>query len=74
MPSSLKDIEKQALELSPAERELLASHLFQSVHHQSISDVDAQWLDLAEERYEALASGQDRGMSEQEFFQKLRNR
>ncbi len=67
MSPILKRIEKEAFQLSPLEREQLATHLFYSVHP-VLTDVDGAWLDLAERRYQELVSGKTSPLSEEEFF------
>lgn len=68
MSPELKEIEEKALNLSASDRETLANHLFQSVHNQELSELETEWIALAEERFAALASGSDPGLSEEEFF------
>lgn len=67
MSPVLDRIEKEAFQLSPLEREQLATHLFYSVHP-VLTDVDEAWLDLADRRYQDLASGKISPQSEEEFF------
>jgi putative addiction module component (TIGR02574 family) len=67
MSPVLDRIEKEAFQLSPLEREKLATHLFYSVHP-VLTDVDEAWLDLADRRYQDLVSGKTSPLSEEEFF------
>jgi len=67
MSPVLDRIEKEAFQLSPVEREQLATHLFYSVHP-VLTDVDEAWLDLADKRYQDIVSGKTSPLSENEFF------
>ncbi|MCZ6674548.1 MAG: addiction module protein [Verrucomicrobia bacterium] len=71
MALSIKELEREALQLTASEREKLASSLLQSTNNQEISDIDKAWLLVAEERYQALKSGQDEGISESDFLKKI---
>lgn len=70
MSPVLERIEKEASQLPAIERELLANHLFQSVHP-DLTDVDKAWLVLADKRYQALKSGKEKALSEDEFFSSI---
>lgn len=74
MSVSVQDLTKQALELSVADREKLASDLLESTHNKELSSVDREWLAVAEERYSELASGKDQGISEADFFAKVKDK
>ena len=71
MALSIKELEKEALQLSALERERLASNLLQSTYNKELTDIDEAWLSVAEERYGALTSGTDPGIAESEFFKKV---
>ena len=71
MALSIKELEKEALQLSALEREKLASNLLQSTYNKELTNIDEAWLSVAEERYDALASGTDSGITESEFFKKV---
>jgi len=68
MSLKLAEVEVSAQKLTPAERERLAQKLFESVHNQELTEVDMAWIELAEARFEKLCSGEDKGLSEDEFF------
>ena len=72
MIGKLKDIEDQARRLPASEREALPRRLFESVHHQELTDEDVAWIAVAEERYQAFRSGKDKGFDEDEFFAGIR--
>ena len=72
MTSEAREIEQKALSLPAAERELLANHLFQSVHNQELSENDEAWLSLAEERWNAYRSKPETGIEKKEFFNQIR--
>ena len=67
MSPALRQIEEQAFQLPASERELLANHLFQSIHP-DLTDVDEAWLALADERFQAFKQGKDPALSESKFF------
>lgn len=71
MISGLSEIERSAQLLSAAEREQLARKLFESVHGKELPEVDAAWLTVAEERLKAFDSGEDSGIGEEEFFNRV---
>ena len=73
MTSEAREIEKQALSLSTEEREILANHLFQSVHNQELSEVDEAWLSLAEERWNAYSKNPETGIEKKVFFSQIRD-
>lgn len=66
--STLQEIEKAALQLTPGERETLASHLFQSVHDQDINEIDAAWLDESEKRYQEFLKDPSTGIRHTDHF------
>lgn len=68
MSESLEIIRKKALKLSPAERERLATHLFESVHYQELNEIDKAWFEIAEQRYQNFKTGKAKGLSETEFW------
>jgi len=71
MSVSVAVLTKQALALSTAEREQLATSLLESTHHADLSDNDQAWLSLAEERFLRMQSGHDEGIPEANFFAKV---
>lgn len=71
MASLLKELEEKANELSPAEREVLANHLFQSVHNLELTELEGEWLEIAEMRFNALMNGRDKGIEEADFFKRF---
>lgn len=74
MTASAKEIEKSALRLSDDERERIATSLLHSLQRVEPGGTDAAWLDLAEDRFSRLVSGEGRGMAEDEFFGELKKR
>lgn len=73
MNNEAREIEKKALSLSVVEREQLASQLFQSVHNQELSDIDREWLSLAEERWNSYTANPDQGIEKKAFFTQIRD-
>ena len=74
MGVSVKKITEQALTLPATEREKLASYLLQSTHNSELTDIDREWISVAEERFVDLQSGKDPGITESEFFSKVKER
>ena len=74
MSISVKEITEQALALPANEREKIASSLLQSTHNSELTDIDKEWISVAEERFANLESGKDLGIPESEFFAKVRKR
>jgi putative addiction module component (TIGR02574 family) len=72
MNVSVKELTEQALALTVAEREKLASSLLQSTHNQELTANDIDWMALAEERFMDLQSGKDSGIPESEFFSRVK--
>lgn len=72
MSVSVKEITEQALALPATEREKLASSLLQSTHNSELTEIDREWISVAEERFADLQSGKDPGIPESEFFGKVK--
>lgn len=64
--SSLEDIEAAAMALSDEERVALAERLLTSVHFDP--QLQKMWLDEAARRDALMESGEDRGLTIEEFF------
>lgn len=71
MATLLKELEEKANELSVSEREILASHLLQSVHNRELTELESEWLNVAEMRFNALMDGSDEGLEESDFFKRF---
>jgi hypothetical protein len=71
MQPDLQAVEAQAMALSDQDRERLASHLFRTLSPQNLNSTDAEWLAVAEQRYQALKDGSDTGLTEDDFFKAL---
>jgi hypothetical protein len=74
MNVSVKEITEQALTLPAREREKIASSLLQSTHNSELTEVDREWISVAEERFADLLSGKDIGIPESEFFAEVRKK
>ena len=74
MSISVKEITERALALSASEREKLASSLLQSTNNSELTDIDKEWILMAEERFSELRSGKDSGVPEAEFFEKVKEK
>lgn len=66
MASSLEDVEAAAMTLSDVERVALAERLLTSVHFDPA--LQQMWLDEAERRFSKMESGEDPGLTIEEFF------
>jgi putative addiction module component (TIGR02574 family) len=66
MASTLEDIEAAAMALSTDQRVELAEHLLTSVHFDR--QLQSRWLDEAERRHAKMESGEDPGLTIEEFF------
>jgi len=55
--AALDEIQRQALQLSPPERESLAGSLLHSLKNEPLSDIDKAWVIEAERRFEEIISG-----------------
>ena len=71
MQPELQAVEAQAMALSDQDRERLASHLFRTLRPKDLNSTDAEWLAVAEQRYQALKDGSDTGLTESAFFKAL---
>ena len=71
MSQELEEIEEKALRLSAEDRELLATHLLQSVNNQELDEIHEGWLKLAEERYQAWRKHPESGVGETEFYKRI---
>lgn len=72
MSPRLQQIEEQALRLPPEDRESLAGVLVQSLEDAPASEVDAAWIEEAEQRYQKWRSGETGGISSEKFFSEIR--
>ena len=72
MSPRLQRIEEQALRLSPEDRESLAGVLVQSLEDAPTSEVDAAWIEEAEQRYEKWRAGKTEGIPGGQFFSDIR--
>ena len=58
MSAKLPQVEKDAMQLSPKERETLAERLVQSLDRVSLTAVDIAWVEEAERRFAEISSGE----------------
>jgi putative addiction module component (TIGR02574 family) len=72
MSPRFRQIEEEALRLSPEDRESLAGVLVQSLEDAPMSEVDAAWIEEAERRYEKWRAGKTEGISGPQFFPDIR--
>ena len=62
MTALLERIEREAQQLSPEDRERLASDLIAGLSNPPLSEIDQAWIDEAERRYDELVSGRVKGI------------
>lgn len=61
MASKLKEIEKNALQLSPSDRAQLAEHLIHSLDEEEDPEAERLWIEEAEHRYQEYKAGKTKG-------------
>ncbi len=71
MQTAFDVIEKQAMQLSKKDRELLAEKLFRSLDD-SLTDIDELWIAEAEKRYGDYLSGKTKGVPGDNLFREIR--
>lgn len=72
MSPRLQQIEAEALRLPPEERESLAEVLVQSLEDASVNEIDAAWIEEAEQRFQKWRAGKTDGISSEKFFPEIR--
>ncbi len=73
--ASLKDVEKEAFQLSNRDRAILARNLIRSLENEEVEDnTDALWIEEADRRYKELKSGRVKGIPAGQVFEEARTR
>lgn len=72
MSPRLQQIEEEALRLPPEDRESLAGVLVQSLEDVSISEIDAAWIEEAEQRFQKWRARKTDGIPSEKFFPEIR--
>ena len=72
MSPRLQQIEAEALRLPPEERESLAGVLVQSLEDAAVNEIDAAWIEEAEQRFQKWQSGKIDGIPSERFFPEIR--
>jgi len=72
MPMKVQEIEKEALQLSPHERALLAEHLIGSLETETDPEAERSWIEEAERRYQDYKSGTVKTISAEQVFKDAR--
>jgi putative addiction module component (TIGR02574 family) len=72
MTANLKEVEKQALRLSPRDREILAEIILRSLEGESITEIDEAWVAEAEKRYQSYKNGKVEGIPGKHLFSDIR--
>ena len=74
MGKTFSEIESEAMALPPNERAALARDLIESLDADLSEDYEEVWLEEAERRYAAYASGEIKGRSAEQVIAELKNR
>jgi len=69
-----QELEEQALQLPPAEREELALRLMASLENHPLTAIDREWIEEAERRWDAVLSGQSKGVPLAEAIDEIRRK
>ncbi len=72
MTSKLKEIEKNALRLSPKDRAELAEHLIHSLDEVEDGEAERIWIEEAERRYKEYKEGKVEGIPAELVFKEAR--
>lgn len=72
MSPRLQQIKAEALRLPPEERESLAGVLVQSLEDASVNEIDAAWIEEAEQRFQKWRAGKIDGIASEKFFPEIR--
>lgn len=74
MASKLREIEENALRLSPRERAQLAEHLIHSLDEAEDPDAEKLWVEEAERRYREYKAGKVKGIPAESAFKDVRSK
>ncbi len=72
MASKLKEIEENALQLSPQDRAELAEHLIHSLDELEDAEAERLWIEEAERRYKEYKEGKVEGIPAEVVFKEAR--
>ncbi|MBN1931201.1 MAG: addiction module protein [Desulfobacterales bacterium] len=68
MSDILKKIEREALSLSHQERAFLADRLLSSLGGNGLNDIDIEWINEVERRYNEYKDGKRKGISAEKIY------
>jgi putative addiction module component (TIGR02574 family) len=71
MLTELKEIEKKALALPKAEKEVLIKNLINRLQDSTLSEIDQAWIEEAERRYESYKAGITKGIPGDQIFAEI---
>ena len=74
MSSELKEIEENALQLSPHDRAQLAEYLIHSLDDEEDPDAERLWIEEAERRYRKHKEGKVKGKLADLVFREARSK
>jgi putative addiction module component (TIGR02574 family) len=72
--AALDEIQRQALQLPPHDREKLAGSLLHSLENEPLNDVDKAWIAEADKRFDEIISGRSETIPGDQFFTQLRRK
>ncbi len=73
--ASLKDVEKEAFQLSQRDRAILARNLIRSLENEEAEDeTEALWIEEADRRYKELKSGRAKEIPASQVLDETRSR
>lgn len=74
MASKLKEIEENALQLSPFDRAQLVEHLIHSLDEEEDQEAERLWIEEAELRYREYREGKIKGSHAELVFKEARSK
>ncbi|MBI4699082.1 MAG: addiction module protein [Nitrospirae bacterium] len=74
MASKLKEIEENALKLSPHDRAQLAEYLIHSLDEEEDPEAERLWIEEAERRYQEYKEGKVKGKPATLVFKEARSK
>ena len=69
---TLEELENQAMQLPPSERERLAARLLHSIEGEERNEVEQAWVEEAERRLDELLNGQVKGIPAAQVMEDIR--
>ncbi len=73
MTALLAEIEKNVCKLNLKEQQQLQSFLFNRFRNSETTEIDKDWLELSEKRYNDIISGMTKSLNRKDFIEKARS-